>query len=229
MAPSSREDPPDGAATPNAGVARAARTNLLLSATIEAGALKAPVRIRNMSTSGALIDGAALPPVGATLVLRRLDLAIGATVMWQQPGRCGISFSGTISVQEWVAGVVKPAGAATAGQLRADALQSAIRQGLPIPQEEEAPPPIQSSLEDLDERLAQELRYVRRLFDDVGDELSNDPVILQRHAKMLQNFDVACRILDIVQAIVGAADREAAVGAVTMQDLRARLLRKRLF
>jgi len=40
---------------------RLPRKNLLLGATIEAGALSAPVRIRNLSETGALIDGAALP------------------------------------------------------------------------------------------------------------------------------------------------------------------------
>ncbi len=85
MAQSPSDDAPGAGAGSSAHGARAPRTNLPLSATIEAGALKAPVRIRNMSANGAMLDGAALPPVGAALTLRRADLDIGATVIWQRP------------------------------------------------------------------------------------------------------------------------------------------------
>ena len=67
---------------------------------------------------------------------------------------------------------------------------------------------------------------MRRLLDSVGDDLTDDPIILQRHGKALQNFDIACQILTHLGAIVGARDRGAAVNAVAMEELRARLLRK---
>jgi hypothetical protein len=47
-----------------AAQSRAYRKSLMLSASIEAGALTAQVRIRNLSGSGARSDGAALPAAG---------------------------------------------------------------------------------------------------------------------------------------------------------------------
>ena len=73
------------AEVPNNGPAagyghREPRKNLLLAASVEAGQLVAPVRIRNMSEYGAMIDGPALPEVGSTLVLRRLQVSVPAQV-----------------------------------------------------------------------------------------------------------------------------------------------------
>jgi hypothetical protein len=204
---------------------RAARRNLLLSATIEAGAIKAPVRIRNLSESGALIDGAALPEAGAALVLRRLELEIGAMTVWRKDGRCGIRFDGTIFVDEWVSGVRKPSRSPGSGQTRVDSIQAAIRSGARLPVEDGPTSNVPTDPERLERRIAEELGYVGRLLDAVGEELTNDPILLQRHDRALQNFDAACQILAHLRAIVASGDRAAAVDAVTLQALRARLLR----
>jgi len=58
---------------------RSARIKLLLSGTIESRDIWSPVRIRNLSETGALLEGAVLPEVGEHLVLRRQDIQIGAT------------------------------------------------------------------------------------------------------------------------------------------------------
>lgn len=205
---------------------RAARKNLFLSATIESGDLKVPVRIRNLSETGAMIDGAALPEIGATLILRRLEIEIGATTVWRMAGRAGIRFDGTASVDEWVAGVRQAHRPEERGQTRVDIIQSAVRSGAPLPAGDEAAPIAPLEAGAVERRIAEELAYVKRLLDSIGDELVDDPIILQRHGQALQNFDIACQILAHLGTIVGAPDREAAVKAVTMQELRARLLRK---
>ena len=97
---------------------RSPRKNLLLSATIEAGHLKAPVRIRNLSETGAMLDGAALPDVGTSFTLRRLEIEIGATVVWASSGRCGVAFDGKVSVEDWVAGVRQTASTAAGDRRR---------------------------------------------------------------------------------------------------------------
>jgi len=202
---------------------RPPRKNLLLSASIEAGGLKAPVRIRNLSEGGAMIDGTALPDVGTALVLRRLEIEIGATTVWRASGRCGMKFEGSVSVEEWVSGVRRLSFGT--GQARVDAIQAAIRSGAPLPAEsEEHDPPVE--LPPVESRIAEEISYARHLLDKVGDELTDDPVILQRYSHSLQGFDEACQILDHLAKILGAPDPDAAIDAVTMQELRARLLKK---
>ena len=205
-------------------VLRPPRKNLLLAATIEAGALKAPVRIRNLSEGGAMLDGAALPDVGAALMLRRMEVEIGASVIWRMSGRCGVVFDGKVSVDEWGTGVRGPR-IAVSGQARVDAIQSAVRQGSPPPIETPAPtPPI--APRELDRRLAEEIDHAWRVLDAVGDEPCDDPVLLQRHGDVLQRFDIACQTISHLAVVVGAPDRMAAIQGVIMEDLRSRLLRK---
>ncbi|GAA0315338.1 hypothetical protein GCM10009087_27230 [Sphingomonas oligophenolica] len=201
---------------------RAPRKNLLLSASIEACGLKAPVRIRNLSEGGAMIDGTVLPGVGTPLILRRMELEIGGKTVWQADGRCGIKFDGTTMIDEWVTGVRRP----LMGQARVDAIQAAIRNGdsLPLPDGPAAGAPVDAGV--LESRIAEELGYVGRLLESVGDDLTDDPIILQRHDRALQKFDAACQIVAHLGAIIAAGDRVAAVNAVTMEEMRARLLRK---
>nr|WP_256731371.1 PilZ domain-containing protein [Sphingomonas sp. dw_22] len=206
---------------------RLPRKNLLLGATIEAGALRASVRLRNISGSGAMLEGPALPDPGIKLILRRSDIQMGATVVWRVQGRCGVRFDDAgISVEEWVAGARSPSFNGQQGQSRVDAIQGAVRSGAALPAEAPAPSGKGLSLADLDARIAEEVVHVRRLLEDLGEEVAEDPIMLQRHARALQNLDRASQILEHLGAILGASDRVAATEAVKMQELRTRLLRK---
>jgi hypothetical protein len=49
---------------------RSRRSNVLLAATIEAWGQKIPVKLRNLSTDGALIEGEQLPAEGAEVLFR---------------------------------------------------------------------------------------------------------------------------------------------------------------
>lgn len=207
-------------------VARAPRKNLLLAATIEAGTLQATVRIRNLSASGAMLDGVALPNIGTKLVLRRAVIEMPAKVVWQAAGRCGVQFDATtISVDEWVAGLLTPSFNGHKGQQRVDAIQQALRAGAELPAEPEAAAPSGPDKEALDSRIAEEILYVQRLLDSLGEDLVEDPILLQRHARALQNLDRASQTLEHLGAILNASDRVAAAGQVKMDDLRNRLLR----
>jgi hypothetical protein len=207
---------------------RSPRKNLLLAATIEAGALKAPVRIRNLSESGAMLDGAALPDIGTALMLRRMEVEIGASVVWRASGRCGVVFDGKVSVDEWGAGVRQPPRLAVSGQARVDAIQSAVRKGSQLPVDAPSPTP-RIAARELDRRLGEEIDHAWRVLDAVGDELCEDAVLLQRHGDVLQRFDIACQTISHLAVVVGAPDRMAAIEGVTMQNLRSRLLRKAIF
>ena len=204
---------------------RSPRKNVLLSATIEAGQLKVPVRIRNLSEGGAMLDGAALPDPGCTLTLRRLQVEIGARVIWCDAGRCGVAFDGVAAVEDWVAGSCLPQRFVAPGQARVDAIQFAVRRGEALPEE---PPPLGKPVPvgDLEQHIAAEIEMVRRLLETVGDELSDDMALLTRYAEALQRFDFGCQVLGHLAAVLSAPDRAAAVAGVTMEELRARLLQK---
>ena len=202
------------------------RKNLLLAANVDVGSFSAPVRIRNLSETGALIDGTALPEVGADLTLRRLEIEVGATVVWRLAGRCGIRFAGKVSVDDWAIGKRRMPAMFERSQAGVDARQAAVRSGTFAPAMEDMPAPTAPFAADLlDGRIAEELAELRCTLDTVGDALSDDVAILQQHGGALQQLDVACQILTELGAILGAKDRGAALAAVNMHDLRARLSR----
>jgi hypothetical protein len=208
----------------------APRTNLLLAATADVNGRSLPVRIRNLSETGAMVEGAGLPDAGTPLVLLRGDLQVAATVAWAAGGRRGVRFAGPTPVNEWTGG--KPRAIDCTGlrdQRRVDAIQVEARadamlgRALRSRSEAAAPP---AALPQLDQRLADELGYVQRLLEGLGDELIADLLLIQRHGKSLQSLDLVGQILGHVSAILRADDKAAVVAEIGMEDLRARLKRK---
>ncbi len=205
----------------------AQRTNLMLAATAESSVGYSAVRIRNLSETGALIEGSGLPGAGSSLILKRGDLQVAATIAWAGGERRGIRFDSPTPVQEWAGGKIKvsePGG--LRDQRRVDALQAEARTGA-APMLGRAPAVAEPvAREQLDSRLADELAYVQRLLETVGDELIAEPLFVQRHAQTLQGIDLASQILAHVAAIIVAENREDAIERIGMEDLRARLKRK---
>jgi hypothetical protein len=78
------------------------RSNVFLSATLLAAGVTLPVRIRNISPTGALLDGGALPPEGSVIHLRRGSLTVDGEVAWQKDGLCGVHFDAAVVVNDWV-------------------------------------------------------------------------------------------------------------------------------
>jgi hypothetical protein len=207
----------------------APRTNLLLAATAEVGGRSLPIRIRNLSDTGALIEGAGLPEAGTTVVLTRGDLQVAATVAWAAGSRRGVRFAGPTPVNEWTGGKPKPIDCTgLRDQRRVDAIQAEARAKPVSGRDLRAPegPATQPAAADLDSRLADELGFVQRLLEGLGDELVADLLLIQRHGKSLQSLDLVGQILGHVSAILRADDKAAVVEDIGMEDLRARLKRK---
>jgi hypothetical protein len=81
----------------------AVRTNLFLAATLwGSDASPFPVRVRNLSPAGAMVEAAALPARGTLIRLLRGRLAIGGEVVWTAERRCGLAFAGSVSVRDWM-------------------------------------------------------------------------------------------------------------------------------
>ncbi len=207
----------------------APRTNLLLAATAEVGGRSLPIRIRNLSETGAMVEGAGLPEAGMPLVLVRGDLQVAATVAWVAGSRRGVRFAGPTPVSEWTGG--KPRAIDCTGlrdQRRVDAIQAEARanplSGRALRSAEA--PATHPVVADLDKRLADELGYVQRLLEGLGDELIADLLLIQRHGKSLQSLDLVGQILGHVSTILRSDDKAAVVEDIGMDDLRARLKRK---
>jgi hypothetical protein len=204
---------------------RAARKNLLLSATIEWGGFSGPILIRNLSDDGAMIEGPNLPERGARVVLRRQELHGHASLAWRDGKRCGLRFSDPVSVEAWVAGVTIVPSRGPRLQDRVDVIQTLIRQGTdfyadePIPSEGAPPPGV------LVARLVDELRDVGRVLENVGGHLAEDVTVAGRHARHLQELELARQRLEQLIDVVAARNPISAARQITMDDLQTRLLR----
>lgn len=199
----------------------APRTFLMLAATLRHGGTILPVRIRNVSETGALIEGEGLPESGETIHLSRGETEIDGVIAWAAGLRRGVHFTAPVPVDTWRAGkpiVPQP------GQGRVDRIQAAARAGEgsgSLPQ----PPSEERWIAQLDKRVGEEIAFVQRLIEALGDELVADPAILHRHAQALQNIDLASQILGHLARVMSTSERAEAVRGIGMEDLRARLTR----
>jgi hypothetical protein len=107
----------------------AGRSNVFLSAVLHGGAGPAPVRIRNISPTGALIEAASLPPAGTAIQLVRGDLCASGEIAWTSAGHAGIRFVDAVDVEGWVKRV------GHSGQQRVDGVVAALRRSESVPPE----------------------------------------------------------------------------------------------
>ena len=71
---------------------RSARSNVILTAMIEHGNARIPVRVSNLSEHGALVIGDSLPTGETKVTFRCNGVAIEGWVAWWEKGRAGIEF-----------------------------------------------------------------------------------------------------------------------------------------
>ena len=160
----------------------AARANVFLAATLVAAGRSFPVRVRNISQGGALIDGVDLPAPGLAVILRRGSLSADADVAWSEPPHCGVRFSTSIRLAEWVSRIGHP------GQEQVDALVRMVRRpmlhregSLVLSPSKDSISAISRDLSETCERLANIPQWV----DEQAEELLRLDVIAQRLRQLL--------------------------------------------
>ena len=78
------------------------RSNVFVSAALYSDSGSAPAVIRDLSESGALVEGPVLPPPGSRIRLRRGSFEVAGKVVWQNGRRAGLEFGSSISVDDWL-------------------------------------------------------------------------------------------------------------------------------
>ena len=71
---------------------RSRRSHVLMAASIEAAGVAVPVKLRNLSSEGALVEGDRLPSVGSPVLFRKNELNLAGHVAWISGRRAGIAF-----------------------------------------------------------------------------------------------------------------------------------------
>ena len=166
------------------------RSNMFLAAMLHWSAERSPVKVRNMSHHGVMIEGGLIPPCGSEVSLVRGSLVLTARVIWCAPNRCGLQSRSTIDVSEWMT----PGNSA---QQRVDEILHIAKAGaVPLPVSRFAPAQLvdQPKL-NLGKQITSDLRVVAQLIDDMGEDLVSEASTLARHASKLQNLDLATQML----------------------------------
>lgn len=163
---------------------RELRTNLFAMGTIYVDGASTPVRVRNLSPTGAMIEGAVLPRAGRRVRLRRGDLEVSAEIAWCKDGAAGLRFESAVTVAEWL-----PRGRAIGPQQRIDEVFHQARAGASVPSPPQAPHCSGNK------RNALDLTRLKQAIESLAVELASDPEIVGRYASKLQVLDMAAETL----------------------------------
>lgn len=164
-------------------------------ATIYADSGSAPVRIRNLSPTGALIEGPVLPLPGTHVRLTRGSLSIMGNIVWHRDGRAGLRFKSTVSVADWL-----PQGRAVSAQQRIDEIVQHARtasKGVDPRAPVDCPAPQSTSLSAVD------LRQLGLAIQSLSEDLAADPVAVERHGSKLQTLDIVAQALRRIASDAG--------------------------
>lgn len=88
---------------PQANLRLETRNNIFVVAVLFAdGQPGMPVRVRDVSGSGAQVEAANLPPLGTRVTLVRGDRSVAGRIAWNRSGRAGLSLVGPVHVPDWL-------------------------------------------------------------------------------------------------------------------------------
>lgn len=153
------------------------RNNIFVMAALYAnGRSVTPVRVRNISRTGALVEAASLPVVGTAVRLSRASLSVAGAIVWAEGAKAGVQFDSPIAVANWL-----PQGRRGIGQQFVDELFHQKRLGVCA---EKATAPTGNGY-----GFAEELLELRMLLESAGEELAIDGMIATRHTVALQAID----------------------------------------
>lgn len=161
------------------------RTNMFVMASLSARGASGPVKVRNLSPTGALIEGGVLPMPGEPVSLLRGSLRSDGKVVWSQNGRAGLRFNALVHVSDWL-----PKGVNQSGQQRTDSMVREIKaDNLARPQpavyRDVAPSGVTCS----------DLEGLIRELDALAEVLSEDDLVIIRHGARLQVLDATSQAL----------------------------------
>lgn len=168
------------------------RNNLFVVATLYSLGGPAPVRIRNMSRCGALVEGTALPTKGQEVQLVRGSLSVSGLVAWCDGGKAGLRFGSSILVADWL-----PGGNRVAQQLRVDQIvfnAKGITPAKARPERRRAPARAPSAVKPVSD-FAAGLVQLQECVELVAKDLAGDPAVAGRFQTQLQMLGLSAQKL----------------------------------
>ena len=87
---------------------RARRSPVLLAASVEVAGVTTPVKLRNLSEEGALVEGDRLPLEGSTTFFERNELRVKSRVAWVHGNLAGLAFARPLQREQVLRNVPSP-------------------------------------------------------------------------------------------------------------------------
>lgn len=87
---------------------RSRRSTVLLAASLGTRTGDIPVKLRNLSAEGALVEGEKLPVEGSKVMFQRGDLAEKAHVVWVDGKQAGVAFEQQLEPEQVLRNVPSP-------------------------------------------------------------------------------------------------------------------------
>lgn len=162
---------------------RESRTSLFVMAALYSDAGSWPVKVRDLSSAGALIEGGTIPPPGTNIRLCRGSQSILGQIVWSRSERAGVRFETSVSVNEWL-----PGNRASRPQQRVDDLVQQIKSS-------SVETPVHPQNMKSAEVSAAELTRLRIAVESLAEDLSADPDVVRRHMAKLQTLDLTAQML----------------------------------
>ena len=174
------------------------RSNIFVAAVLYHDGISAPVRIRNMSRNGALVECAAPPAVPSMVRLCRGSLSVRGTVVWLRGERAGIRFDADVNVAAWLPKGNRPEGQ---GQEQVDAMVHACRTDAADSNHDPfSPVPAATNME-----AVVQLLQIRDSLKRAADELAGNSAVTAEYAQALQAIDLSAHRLDKLAGVLAGS------------------------
>jgi len=164
---------------------RQERTHLFVAAQLCFASGACPVHIRNMSPSGALVEGSVLPGQHEAATLRRGPLEAKVRIVWKAGRKAGVSFLSAVHVVDWMSRTMPSHQAKVDHLLRTiRSAQGRVSGGLADHMAGPDNPPIEA-----------ELRELRRELAILEHVLAADEAVIMAHPQ-IQMLDISLQRID---------------------------------
>lgn len=165
------------------------RTNLFVAAVLYSEDGNCPVKVRNLSECGGLVEASTLPPAGTDVRLCRGSLVVSGKVVWQRAGRAGLHFASAITVADWL-----PSNHSR-HQSRVDELVHQVRAGRP-----DQPDMLSAEANSKATSASNQVDAIASAIERLADELAADPYMIANHSWKLQQLEMTVQHLRRVVA-----------------------------
>jgi len=159
---------------------------MFVMASLAAREGSAPVKVRNLSSTGALVEGGVLPSPGEPVSLLRGALRVDGNVVWCRSGKAGLRFDAVVNVSDWLPRSIAQSRNQQSEDLISHFKADVVTRQTAFKYNDVAPSGINAA----------EVRALAAELQGLSDSLADDDLVIIRHGEKLQVIDAVIQALD---------------------------------